>query len=84
MNRGVEGASAQALEFLVLTSVRSHNVRHATWSEIDLDTMTWAIRGEDSEEGGTGQSMKSGVAHRVPVSKKALAFVFLWYQNTST
>ena len=69
------GTSANALEFLVLTSVRSHNVRHATWSEIDLETMTWAIPGEDSEEGGTGQRMKSGVAHRVPLSKKALALL---------
>ena len=49
--RTKEGSSAQALEFLVLTSVRSHNVRHATWSEIDFESMTWAIPGEDSEEG---------------------------------
>jgi integrase len=71
--RSRDGTSSDALEFLVLTSVRSHNVRHARWSEIDLDTKTWAIPGEDADEHGNGQRMKSGVAHRVPLSKQALA-----------
>jgi len=66
-----EGASARALEFLMLTSVRSHNVRHASWTEIDFESKTWAIPGEDSEE-GSQQRMKSGVAHRVPLSKQAM------------
>jgi integrase len=70
--RDLEGASAKALEFLVLTSVRSHNVRHASWSEIDLETKTWVIPGEDADDEGNGQRMKSGVAHRVPLSKQAL------------
>jgi integrase len=67
-----EGVSADALEFLVLTSVRSHNVRHAAWSEIDFESKTWAIPGEDNDEDGGGQRMKSGVAHRVPLSRQAL------------
>lgn len=67
-----EGVSADALDFLVLTSVRSHNVRHAAWSEIDFESKTWAIPGEDNDEDGGGQRMKSGVAHRVPLSKQAL------------
>ncbi len=73
--RAISGQSARALEFLLLTSVRSHNVRHATWSEIDLVGKTWAIPGEDSEGEGTGQRMKSGVAHRVPLSKRAITLL---------
>ena len=71
--RKVQGVSARALEFLVLTSVRSHNVRHASWQEIDMETKTWAIPGEDSDE--SQQRMKSGMAHRVPLSKQALALI---------
>jgi integrase len=73
--RSREGTSSDALEFLVLTSVRSHNVRHARWSEIDIETKTWAIPGEDADEDGNGQRMKSGVAHRVPLSKQALTLL---------
>ncbi|MBN9370968.1 site-specific integrase [Hydrogenophaga sp.] len=65
-----EGVSARALEFLILTNVRSHNVRHASWSEIDLKTKTWLIPGEDAE--GSKQRMKAGVSHRVPLSPAAL------------
>ncbi len=68
--RAQEGVSARALEFLILTNVRSHNVRHARWSEIDLETKTWLIPGEDGE--GSKQRMKAGVSHRVPLSPAAL------------
>jgi integrase len=74
--RLLEGTSATALEFLVLTSVRSRNVRCATWPEIDFETKTWAIPGEDDEDDGDDDSdrqrMKSGIAHRVPLSKQAM------------
>jgi integrase len=73
--RSRDGTSSDALEFLVLTSVRSHNVRHARWSEIDMETKTWAIPGEDADQDGNGQRMKSGVAHRVPLSKQALTLL---------
>lgn len=66
-----DGISPKALEFLALTSVRSHNVRHASWREIDFESKTWAIPGEDSDE-DSGQRMKTGVSHRVPLSKQAL------------
>lgn len=69
--RQQEGVSAKALEFLILTNVRSHNVRHASWGEIDLKSKTWVIPGEDVE-GGSKQRMKTGVSHRVPLSKAAL------------
>lgn len=64
------GMAAKALEFLILANVRSHNVRHATWPEIDMKTKTWVIPGEDDE--GTGQRMKTGVVHRVPLSRQAI------------
>lgn len=35
--------SAKALEFLILTVVRSDSVRSATWSQIDLDKGVWTI-----------------------------------------
>lgn len=35
--------SAKALEFLILTVVRSDSVRSATWSQIDLDEGVWTI-----------------------------------------
>jgi len=37
--------------------------------EIDFDTKTWAIPGEDED---TGQGMKTGVTHHVPLSSQAL------------
>jgi integrase len=71
--RATRGVGARALEFLILTNVRSYNVRFATWKEIDFETKTWDIPGEDSD--GTGQRMKMGVTHRVPLSKQALDFL---------
>lgn len=65
-----EGVSARALEFLILTAVRSANVRRATWAEIDLDKKTWLIPGEASD--GSAQRMKSGRPLRVPLSADAL------------
>ncbi len=35
--------SAKALEFLILTGVRSGSVRMATWDEIDFEEEVWTI-----------------------------------------
>jgi integrase len=35
--------SAKALEFLILTSVRSNSVRSATWKQIDLEAKVWTV-----------------------------------------
>jgi integrase len=35
--------SAKALEFLILTAVRSDSVRSATWSQIDLERKIWTV-----------------------------------------
>lgn len=58
------GTAAQALQFLVLTAVRSGEVRGATWDEIDMDSGTWTIPAE---------RMKAGRQHVVPLSNAALA-----------
>ena len=53
-----------ALEFLVLTAVRSGEVRKARWEHIDVDAAVWTIPAE---------GMKSGREHRVPLSDRTLA-----------
>lgn len=58
-----EGLAARALEFLILTAVRSGEVRGATWDEVDLQNRVWAIPAE---------RMKGGKEHRVPLSDRAL------------
>ena len=57
------GNSARALEFLVLSAARSGEIRGATWVEIDLSERVWTIPAE---------RMKSGKAHRVPLSEHAV------------
>ena len=50
--------SAKALEFLILTAVRSGSVRQAEWSEIDFDNAIWVIPAEHT---------KARQEHRVPL-----------------
>ena len=61
-----EGIAARALEFLILTAVRSGEIRGATWSEIDLAGRAWTIPPE---------RMKAGKEHRVPLSDQAVALL---------
>ena len=58
-----EGISARALEFLILTNVRSANVREAEWSEIDLKKCEWVIPAE---------KMKADKEHTVPLCDRAM------------
>lgn len=60
--QGQPGTGARALEFAVLTAARSGEVRHAVWSEIDLDAALWTVPAE---------RMKSGREHRVPLNEPA-------------
>ncbi|MGQ0277062.1 tyrosine-type recombinase/integrase [Sphingopyxis sp. Q841] len=53
-----------ALELLILTGVRSQEVRLATWAEFDLEERFWTIPADH---------MKRGKAHMVPLSDAALA-----------
>ena len=57
--------SAKAcLRFVVLTACRSGEARGATWAEIDLEAKEWRI---------PAARMKTGVAHRVPLTDAVLA-----------
>lgn len=60
---GVEGYSALALRFLILTATRTGEVLGATWPEIDLEAGTWTIPAE---------RMKAKREHRVPLAPEAL------------
>ncbi len=53
-----------ALELLILTGVRSQEVRLATWDEFDLTLRLWTVPGDH---------MKRGKAHMVPLSDAAMA-----------
>lgn len=53
-----------ALELLILTGVRSQEVRLATWTEFDFEQRLWTIPADH---------MKRGKAHIVPLSDAALA-----------
>lgn len=53
-----------ALELLILTGVRSQEVRLATWDEFDFEERLWTI---------PSNHMKRGNAHVVPLSDAALA-----------
>jgi integrase len=60
------GTAALALQFLILTAARSSEVTGAEWSEIDLRDATWNV---------PAGRIKSGRAHRVPLSKHATAIL---------
>ncbi len=59
----MEGTSAAALEFLILTAARTGEVIGARWSEIDPEERIWVV---------PAARMKSGREHRVPLSSAAI------------
>ena len=61
--RAVDGESAQALQFAILTAARSAEVRGATWQEIDFEAKAWTVPAE---------RMKAKKPHRVPLSEAAI------------
>jgi integrase len=54
------GMAARALEFLILTAVRSGSVRKARWGEIDLRALEWRIPKDHTKSGAQD--------HRVPLT----------------
>jgi integrase len=58
-----QSMSAKALEFLILTAVRSGSVRNANWSEIDLARKLWIIPAAHT---------KAKKEHRVPLQPQAI------------
>ncbi|MCC6310731.1 MAG: integrase arm-type DNA-binding domain-containing protein [Trueperaceae bacterium] len=61
--RDQEGVSARALEFTILTAVRTGETIGAQWSEIDFAAKVWTIPQERT---------KASRPHRVPLSDRAL------------
>jgi integrase len=61
--REKDSLSARALEFLVLTGVRSGSVRRADWSEIDLEKALWIVPASHT---------KAKREHRVPLQPQAI------------
>lgn len=61
--RALEGLSAIALRFTILTAVRTNETTGAPWEEFDLKHKLWTIPEE---------RMKSGQEHVVPLSAEAL------------
>jgi integrase len=70
--RSVDGMGALALEFAILTAVRSGEVRGATWSEIDLNSEVWTIPGERMK---AQKGQKAPKPHRVPLSGAAMTLL---------
>jgi integrase len=64
--RSLEGVTARALEFTILTAARTGEVIGATWDEVDMDAAVWTI---------PASRMKGGREHRVPLSDRALAIL---------
>jgi integrase len=58
--------AALALELAVLTACRSNEVIGARWDEIDIPAKLWVI---------PPGRMKSGLLHRIPLSRRALAIL---------
>jgi integrase len=59
-------ASRLALEFMILTAVRTNEVLGAEWSEIDFRKKTWTIPAE---------RMKMKREHRVPLALRCIAIL---------
>jgi integrase len=64
--RSKNSTSARALEFLVMTAVRSGSVRMATWDEIDLNKKLWSIPAEHT---------KAKRDHKVPLPRQAVSLL---------
>jgi integrase len=64
--RSKDAISRRALEFVVLTAVRTREGIWARWDEIDFGARMWVI---------PAQRMKGGREHRVPLSTRAIAIL---------
>jgi integrase len=64
--REQEGIGARALEFMILTAMRTGEVIGARWDEFDLADKVWTVPAD---------RMKTGKEHRVPLSPAAVAII---------
>lgn len=60
----VDGSAARALELIILTALRTNEVLHARWEEIDLEARIWTIPGD---------RMKNRKTFRLPVTEAMIA-----------
>jgi integrase len=63
LTTGPSNVTRALLEFVILTAARSGEARAMTWGEVDLDAKVRTVPAE---------RMKAGVAHRVPLSRRAV------------
>lgn len=61
-----QALSALAMELLILTAARSGEIRHAEWSEFDLEEKLWTV---------PASRMKAQREHRVPLVDRAVAIL---------
>jgi integrase len=64
--RARKGATALALEFIILTAARAGEVVGMKWAEVDLIAKVWTV---------PASRMKAGREHRVPLSASAVALL---------
>lgn len=64
--RAADTMASKALQFAILCASRTSEVIKATWPEIDMEARLWVVPGD---------RMKSGRAHRVPLSDAAMAIL---------
>jgi integrase len=74
--RQMEGVSARALEFLVLTATRSNEVLGARWREVDFGTSVWTVPLE--RMGKT----KPREEHKVPLAAETLHLLHGLYRDS--
>jgi integrase len=67
-----DAIAARALEFTILTAVRSGETLGATWAEIDWEARVWVI---------PAGRMKAEEEHRVPLSDAAMAVLQPLYEH---
>jgi hypothetical protein len=60
--RALPSVPARALEFTILTAVRTGEARFARWSEVNLQTRVWTVPGEriEARQGASGAVVGSG------------------------
>ncbi|MEN9018063.1 MAG: tyrosine-type recombinase/integrase [Hellea sp.] len=62
----LELISAKAIEFLILTSCRSGEVREAKWQDVSFQDNVWTI---------PAFKTKSGRSHRIPLSRQSVSIL---------
>lgn len=73
--RAMEGMSAPALEFTILTAARSVETYAARWSEIDFAKAVWKV---------PGIRMKGGEGHEVPLCQRVVDILQPLYETRTS